>query len=594
MNQLTKRIIAGTMALAIVGSAAPISNYLGIKTAITASAEPNRRDGETINFSELDTSTEYRHCDIQNDTSKTLYLFEFEGTLYVDNTVSHSWYNLANTKFELAPNEATTGGKISRRFGGTEFSKVGDNAYMSFDTDTSTLTYSGTGAITRSVYMGFQDDLIEGANGAKKIVVEEGITELACWITVPYTEEIILPDTLTTIGTPYDYVFSSISLKTLTIPASVKSINEMIFFQNWGLESVYFEGNRPEMLNITNQWGLGSSQLGQNVAGGTKFYYPEGDSTWEGIETELTVHNWNSYKPASKVKEVPVQNLGSTVTINDSLNMNFFMDIPDDLKDKTAIMASVNGGEAKSLTPELVDGTTYQVTVEGISAKDAAAPIEICAVDKNDSEKLLSEKFTTSVKDYLVAVYKSADDTNKKYPASTKAFVTSILNYCDTAEKYFDLDTTTDFELDKIDGFSDSLAEIAQSADDILNKDNMKNAQVTPDAIANADDYRYMGSSLLLKSKLALRTYYKAESGADTSVFNGCKDGIELYYFEIKDISPLMFDTDINGYSIFSYIKQVLSSENTDASLKDVCTALYTYGELAGEYQMQVKDDDET
>ena len=40
MNQLSKRIIAGTMALAVVGSAAPISNYLGIKT------EKNRRNKE--------------------------------------------------------------------------------------------------------------------------------------------------------------------------------------------------------------------------------------------------------------------------------------------------------------------------------------------------------------------------------------------------------------------------------------------------------------------------------------------------------------------------------------------------------------------
>lgn len=299
------------------------------------------------------------------------------------------------------------------------------------------------------------------------------------------------------------------------------------------------------------------------------------------------------FKAPSKIDEVPVTALGSSVTINDSLNMNFYLDIPDDLKNTATIMASVNGGEAKPLTAALIDGTKYKVTVENISAKDAAETIKIYAVDKTDNTKLLSKEFETSIKNYLVSVYNAADNT---YPASTKKFVTSILNYCDAAEKYFNLDTTVDFKLDEInaDGFADTLAAITQTDDVILEKDDIKSAKTTPDALENAEKYRYWGSTLLLKSKLALRQYYKAESGADVTIFPNCKEDIELYYFEEKNISPTMLDININGYSVLSYIKKVLSDENSDALLKNVCSSLYTYSEWAKQYQKDVKDPDET
>ena len=546
MNQLSKRIIAGTMALTMVGAAAPVSSYLGIKTALTASA------ANTVNLSDLIKSKRIqRDTILTNDTDKTYYIFGEMGMLYLSENENDPLYQAASNEFdqikaELAPNQSLN------------FNDSYDAIFMTASLEDKVLTISMSGEIPDHFL-----PMIPRNIEVDELHFEGNITQISGFAFAYTTKEdldIYLPETITNVAS---YIF-----------------------QNSKLRYVYFSGNKPS---------FDSNAFGN--ANGLTVCYPEGDESWVGVEEQFSGYpnvKWQSYKEPSKIDEVPVTALGSNVTINDSLNMNFFMDIPEGLKDTATIMASVNGGEAKELTPVLVDGTKYKVTVENISAKDAAEPIKFYAVDKTDNTKLLSKEFETSIEDYLVSVYEAADEEGNNYPESTKSFVLSILNYCDTAEKYFNLSTTTDFTLSKIDNFADKYALIAKTSSEVLDADNIKNAKTTPDALTNAEKYRYWGSTLLLKSKLALRQYYKAENGADTTGFDGCKSDIELYYFEETNISPTMLDTDINGYSILSYIKQVLSDDSSDASLKNVCTALYNYSEWAKQYQLDLKDDDET
>lgn len=112
-----------------------------------------------------------------------------------------------------------------------------------YDSSTTTLTISGTGAMadytytTAAPWSGVKQNIT-------KVVVEEGVTNVGAYA-FNYCRElssVSLPDSLTKIGT---YAFHATSVKHLTIPANVDTIGRMIATPN-----TYYEvlGN-PETVN---------------------------------------------------------------------------------------------------------------------------------------------------------------------------------------------------------------------------------------------------------------------------------------------------------------------------------------------------------
>jgi hypothetical protein len=110
--------------------------------------------------------------------------------------------------------------------------KCGDNATWSYNSNTNTLTVSGTGAIYDYDEPYFDQSWFAEAGGTdsevKSIVVEEGITSIGAWAFAPFSlvKSVKLPSTLTAIG---DYAFQIYNndfdvLTEITIPSSVTKI----------------------------------------------------------------------------------------------------------------------------------------------------------------------------------------------------------------------------------------------------------------------------------------------------------------------------------------------------------------------------------
>lgn len=155
--------------------------------------------------------------------------------------------------------EAAASNTTSSASSGSLSDSLGGNVKWSYDPSTHIMAVSGTGV------MGVEDPFVDALRAAysdevKKVVVEEGVTELNSRLFEGYTEleEVVLPESLETIG---DYVFSECTalksihfeegLKTLgtnafnecglteiTLPDSLTNLSENVFMQCQSLERV--------------------------------------------------------------------------------------------------------------------------------------------------------------------------------------------------------------------------------------------------------------------------------------------------------------------------------------------------------------------
>lgn len=85
----------------------------------------------------------------------------------------------------------------------------------------------------------------------------------------------------------------------------------------------------------------------------------------------------------------------------------------------------------------------------------------------------------------------------------------------------------------------------------------------------------YYGSTLLLKSDTILRHYYTTDVAGSTQKGN-------LYY--IEESVPAHLFSNKDKYCVNDYIYKALSNYKTSDKLKNLCAALYNYGEAAKEY----------
>lgn len=125
----------------------------------------------------------------------------------------------------------------------------GDNVTWTYDSDTKTLTLSGTGATDN--YLDNSDQPYRGMY-IKTIVVENGITKIgnAMFALMPYLQSVSLPDSLISLG---EQCFSGCkNLKEITLPNCLKSIGEAAFLHCTGLINVTI----PNSVTSIGKWAF--------------------------------------------------------------------------------------------------------------------------------------------------------------------------------------------------------------------------------------------------------------------------------------------------------------------------------------------------
>ena len=181
-----------------------------------------------------------------------------------------------------------------------EFTFGEEKTSFTYDSDTRTLTISGTGRIpdndfSGSIYAKFGVPIAD----VKKVVIKSGVKKIGksafegftsmTSVSIPSTVTVIngyafyqcyslgsvtLPKSLKTIG--YDAFRSCSSLKSITIPASVTEIGEGAFAECRNLKSVTFLGNVPKISGYSSA-----------LPGSATVYYPAGNSTWTDMGPTL-------------------------------------------------------------------------------------------------------------------------------------------------------------------------------------------------------------------------------------------------------------------------------------------------------------------
>ncbi len=266
---------------------------------------------------------------------------------------------------------------------------------------------------------------------------------------------------------------------------------------------------------------------------------------------------------------------GYSLTLEGNIGVNFFMELDDSvLTDEKAYMQFTLGGEEYSTmkvseAAEKMndDGETYYVFKCEVPAKDIETEITAQIILGDDTEGTV---YKYTVKNYADEILGNKDD----YSEETIDLVNAMVSYCSYAKAYFsntELAATTEMEA--------------------VTADTLADYEYTVSGGTDTFDVEYIGSSLLLKSETTLRHYFNGE------VEGATKKDDDLWYIDITDITADKLgtaqDTIYNGitisYSPLSYAYEVLKSETTSDSLKNLVKAMYLYYEAAYAYANPVR-----
>jgi len=196
----------------------------------------------------------------------------------------------------------------------------------------------------------------------------------------------------------------------------------------------------------------------------------------------------------------------------------------------------------------------------------------------NGNDTRYGKKYTYSVKEYADALIKS-DGAESKAGKLAKA----LLNYGAYAEIYFEGNTSIETDTPSV-----------TITEDVYNK---YKASVTD----NSDKVEYLGSTLLLESKIKVRHYFSTD--AATAGKNSLEEyGTGIYYYESAGIaaagmgagSDCKVDELTVNYSPMSYVVTVLANVDKNAAnaqelvgdtdLQNLMKALYLYYEAVLAY----------
>lgn len=329
------------------------------------------------------------------------------------------------------------------------------------------------------------------------------------------------------------------------------------------------------------------------------------DSEYTNKITEISAGSTGAYTLYAKWNELlNTSIIGYTLGLKGDINLNFYIDLPDDLSDEAYVeFTDENGNVSKVNTADVEKSSEYNAFAfpYTVGAKYMTTEVSAKVID-GDRE---SEVYTTTVKNYID--YVLANQTESKY-SSVVEVVKTLANYGAAAQIQFDY---------KTDNLPNSSPYISDS-DKVIKDVDFSNYKDTTTNRDSVEGISYYGSSLVLLSETTIRDYFIVSDGhsIDEYVFqreltDGTKDnitpvkavvnGVTYYYVEAQNAKAYQLDQavtvrvqkkdgDINSgltvkYSAFSYGYRTQMSSTSTTQLINVTRAMYWYWEAALNYK---------
>ena len=327
------------------------------------------------------------------------------------------------------------------------------------------------------------------------------------------------------------------------------------------------------------------------------------DADYQTGITEIPADTSSDYTLYAKWSSVTGEKLiGHSLSMKGDIEINYYMELPEELlEDKTAVLEFTRpDGTVKSIGVNEAEKTSsgYKISCP-VAAKEMTDEIKMQVISGGQA----GESYTYSVKEY--AEYLLAHQEVDAYKKAADVVV-SMLNYGAAAQEMFayhqDLPA------------NEKLSEEERAFDQNI---DFRPYQYTLETDDSVTGITYYGSSLLLKSRTAVRDYFTLADGqtpdgyrftvmigsgaeqelepkqVQTGGQNGC-------YVEIRNISAKNLDQKITvivrkkdqpeaagirlNYGAFSYADAVSRMTEPDEKLVQVTKALYRYWEKARDY----------
>lgn len=288
-----------------------------------------------------------------------------------------------------------------------------------------------------------------------------------------------------------------------------------------------------------------------------------------------------------------------SVTLNGSLDLNFYMDLPDNVVN--------NANTYLQFTTE--DDSIYKVNISEAKIKqlnDKTYYMFSCplyAMEMADQVKAQIYVGEQSGKEFTFSIKKYAEQqlNNNQIDNNTINVIKAMLNYGASAQKFFEYKTN-------------DLANSSLTSDDTtLNNIDLAQYKYSKEGSAPGINYQY--STLILNAETAVRDYFKIESGHSIDEYTFTRTDLsgnpiklnvqkksgedDLYYVEISGIKayelnqmPVVQVKNNSGssnqvlkvtYGPFSYGYIILNNNYPD-TLKNVINMLYSYWYYADQF----------
>ena len=309
-----------------------------------------------------------------------------------------------------------------------------------------------------------------------------------------------------------------------------------------------------------------------------------------------------SYKAEFDIEEGPsvdswVYLAGYTTSLNGTIEMNFYMDMSDDIAaDETAYMQFELPG-ANHTTDKIMltdarksvrGGKTYYVFSAGVAAKNMVD--DITATFYYSDGKKSAGPYAYTVQSYCEYII----NPKNGYDAESVALAKAMLNYGSAAQRFHD-STVAD----------DKLANVNLSEEDKTLADVSLDDDYLAETNGSCTGFSWKGTSVMTTTTTSLRHFFTVDSDLSNYTFKANGTTLTpkaynktMYYVEIEGIRARALDTPIQmtvtntsdntsytlNYSVYTNIKSVMESNNQTDIAKDLMKSMYYYCEAAKEY----------